>query len=377
MSAEPKVRTVGPLGRSVSRLEDRPLVTGRGRFVGDISFPHQLHMRVVRSPYAHAVLCAVDTAAALSVPGVVSVWTVADIADLPPIDFRDPANEALRPYRQPLLARDRLRYVGEPVAVVFATDAYIAEDAADLVAIDAETLPSVLDAATAPGTFSPGVSTEALVVREGYGDVDTAFAAAHAVIALDLEIGRHSGVPLEPRGALAYYDASRDVLELYGAAKVPHRNRDGLARMFGRSTAAVVLREGNTGGGFGIRGELYPEDFLVCLAAMRFERPVKWIEDRRENLMAANHSRQQRHRALVAVDAEGHVLALEDEFYLDQGAYVRTHGARVLEMTISMLPGPYRIPAYRACGHFRLTNKTPAATYRAPGRYEGSFVASG
>src|SRR6059058_785769 len=107
---------------------------------------------------------------------------------------------------------------------------------------------------------------------------------------------------------------------------------------------------------------------------MRLERPVKWIEDRRENLMAANHSRQQRHCARVAVDADGHVLALEDEFYLDQGAYVRTHGARVLEMTIGMLPGPYRIPAYRAVGHFRLTNKTPAATYRAPGRYEGSFV---
>jgi carbon-monoxide dehydrogenase large subunit len=212
------------------------------------------------------------------------------------------------------------------------------------------------------------------VLREGYGDVDGAFASAHAVIALDLEIGRHSGVPLETRGALAQYDASRDVLELYGAAKVPHRNRDGLARMFGRTAAAVVLKESNTGGGFGIRGELYPEDFLVCLAAMRLERPVKWIEDRRENLMAANHSRQQRHHARVAVDAEGRVLALDDEFYLDQGAYVRTHGARVLEMTISMLPGPYRIPAYRACGHFRLTNKTPAATYRAPGRYEGSFV---
>jgi carbon-monoxide dehydrogenase large subunit len=374
MSVEPKLRAAGPLGRSVSRLEDRPLVTGRGRFVGDISFPHQLHMRVVRSPYAHALLRAVDTTAALPAPGVVAVWTASDIADLPPIDFRDPANDGLRPYRQPLLARGRLRYVGEPVAAVFATDAYAAEDAADLVAIDAETLPPILDVAMAPGTFAPGVSTEALVAQEGYGDVDTAFTTAHAIIALDLEIGRHSGVPLEPRGALAYYDASRDLLELYGAAKVPHRNRDGLARMFGRSTAAVVLREGNTGGGFGIRGELYPEDFLVCLAAMRFERPVKWIEDRRENLMAANHSRQQRHHARVAIDAEGHVLALEDEFYLDQGGYVRTHGARVLEMTISMLPGPYRIPAYRACGHFRLTNKTPAATYRAPGRYEGSFV---
>jgi CO/xanthine dehydrogenase Mo-binding subunit len=305
---------------------------------------------------------------------VVSVWTAADIANLPPIDFRDPANEALRPYRQPLLARDRLRYVGEPVAAVFATDAYLAEDAADLVTVEAEELPPVLDAAASPSSFALGLTTEALVMREGYGDVDAAFASAHAIIALDLDIGRHSGVPLETRGALARYDSSRDLLELYGAAKVPHRNRDALVRMFARSAAGIVLKEGNTGGGFGIRGELYPEDFLVCLAAMRLERPVKWIEDRRENLMAANHSRQQHHHARVAVDADGRVLALEDEFYLDQGAYVRTHGARVLEMTISMLPGPYRIPAYRACGHFRLTNKTPAATYRAPGRYEGSFV---
>ena len=374
MSADQSRETGGALGRPLPRLEDRPLVTGSGRFIGDISFPHQLHMRVVRSPYAHAMVQAVEIAAALNAPGVVAVWTAADIADLPPIDFRDPANEALRPYRQPLLATDRLRYVGEPVAAVFATDAYLAEDAADLVTIAAEERPPVLDAGAAPASFAPGLTTEALVMRGGYGDVDAAFASAHAVVALDLELGRHSGVPLEPRGALAYFDASRDVLELYGAAKVPHRNRDALARMFGRSAAAVVLKEGNTGGGFGIRGELYPEDFLVCLAAMRLERPVKWIEDRRENLMAANHSRQQRHHARVAVDAEGCVLALEDEFYLDQGAYVRTHGARVLEMTISMLPGPYRIPAYRACGHFRLTNKTPAATYRAPGRYEGSFV---
>src|SRR6202030_4558247 len=167
---------------------------------------------------------------------------------------------------------------------------------------------------------------------------------------------------------------ARDVLELHGAAKVPHWNRDQIARMLGRSPSSVHLFEGHVGGGFGIRGEIYPEDVLVCLAALRLGRPVKWIEDRREHLMAANHSRQQHHHARVAVDVEGHVLALEDEFFLDQGAYVRTHGARVPEMTMAMLPGPYRIPAYRITGHFRLTNKTPAATYRAPGRYEGSFV---
>src|SRR5947207_8584914 len=155
------------IGRSVLRLEDPPLVKGRGRFAGDISFPHQLHMRIVRSPYAHAELRGVDAAKALAAPGVVAVWCGADIADLPPIDFRDPAGEALRPYRQPLLAKDRLRYVGEPVAAVFASDPYLAEDAADLVTVEADELPPVLDAAAAPGSFAAGLSTEATVLREG------------------------------------------------------------------------------------------------------------------------------------------------------------------------------------------------------------------
>lgn len=362
------------LGRSVTRLEDLPLLRGQGQFVADIAFPHQLHMRIVRAPYAHGELRSVGVTAARAAPGVAAVWSGADIADLPPIDFRDPAGEALRPYRQPLLAQKRVRYVGEPVAAVFATDACRAEDAAELISLTVEELAPVLDAAAAPGSFAPGLSTEASVLRAGYGDLAEAFAKAHAVVELDLTIGRHSAVPLETRGALARYVAARDVLELYGAAKVPHRNRDALARMLGCSAAAVVLKEGNTGGGFGVRGELYPEDFLVCLAALRLGRPVKWIEDRSEHMMAANHSRQQRHLARVAVDADGIILALDDEFWLDQGAYVRTHGARVPEMTIAMLPGPYRIPAYRAVGHFRLTNKTPAATYRAPGRYEGTFV---
>ena len=157
----------GVIGRSVPRLEDPPLVTGRGQFVGDLGFPHQLHMRIVRSPYAHAVLRDIDIAAALAAPGVAAVWTGKDIADLPPIDFRDQAGEALRPYRQPVLAQDRLRYIGEPVAAVFATDPYLAEDAADLVVIEADELPPLLDAAAPPGSFAPGMSTEALVMRAG------------------------------------------------------------------------------------------------------------------------------------------------------------------------------------------------------------------
>jgi carbon-monoxide dehydrogenase large subunit len=368
------IGTTKVFGKSVTRLEDAPLITGQGRYIADMGFPHMLHMRVVRSPFAHARITAIDTVAARAVPGVVAVWTYADIADLPPIDFRDPAGEALRPYRQPILAESLVRYVGEPVAVVFARDAYIAEDAADLVLIEADDLPVLLDATASPGTFSPGQSTEALVMQSAYGDLAAAFASAHQVIELELAIGRHSGTPLETRGAIGRYDAAFDVLQLWGAAKVPHRNRDSLVKALGRSNATMELHEAHTGGGFGIRGELYPEDFLVLAAAMRLGRPVKWIEDRREHLMAANHSRQQTHRIRAAVDSNGVVLALDDEFFLDQGGYVRTHGARVPDMTIGMVPGPYLVPAYRCICHIRLTNKTPAATYRAPGRFEGTFV---
>jgi aerobic carbon-monoxide dehydrogenase large subunit len=365
---------MGFVGRSVPRLEDRPLVTGRGRFAADIAFAHQLHMRMVRSPVAHGRIVAIDAGAALALPGVAAVWTARDVADVPPIDFRLSKIEGLAAYRQTILATERVRYVGDPVAAVFAADAYVAEDAADLVALEIEELPALLDACGAVGVFEPGRSTEATVVEKAYGDLDGAFRSAHAVVELTVEIGRHSGVPMETRGAVACYDAARDVLELHGAAKVPHWNRDAIARMLGRAPSSVHLYEGHVGGGFGIRGELYPEDVLVCLAAMRLGVPVKWIEDRREHLIAANHSRQQLHRLRAAVDTQGRILALDDEFFHDQGGYVRTHAATVPDLAASMLPGPYRLPAYRAVGHIRLTNKTPGGTYRAPGRYETTFA---
>ena len=182
-------------------------------------------------------------------------------------------------------------------------------------------------------------------------------------------------MPLETRGAIGRYDASRDVLELHGAAKVPHRNKELIARMLNRAPSSVQCFESHVGGGFGIRGEIYPEDILVCVAAMRFERPVKWIEDRREHLIAANHSRHQHHHIKAAVTDDGEILAIDDVIHHDNGAYVRTHATRVAMMTCGVLPGPYRVPgAYRAVCHFRLTNKTPAATYRAPGRFETTFV---
>jgi aerobic carbon-monoxide dehydrogenase large subunit len=360
------------VGRSVPRLEDPPLVTGRGMFAADVSFAHQLHMRVVRSAHAHGRILSIDTNAAKAAPGVVAIWTAADVATIPPIGFRLTRVEGLDPYRQPILAKDHVRYVGEPVAAVFATDPYLAEDAADLVAVEVEELPVLLAADAPPGAFDQNHSTEVTLVSKGFGDVERALASAHVVVALDLTIGRHSGVPMETRGAIAR--ETRGILELHGAAKVPHWNRDTLARMLGRAASSVHLHEGHVGGGFGIRGELYPEDVLVCIAALRLQRPVKWIEDRREHLLAANHSRQQHFHVRAAVDAQGRLLAIDGEFFHDQGAYVRTHAATVPDLSAAMLPGPYRMDAYRMVGRIRLTNKTPGGTYRAPGRYESTFV---
>ena len=151
-------------------------------------------------------------------------------------------------------------------------------------------------------------------MRKGYRDIEAAFARAHAVVEMEVSVGRHSGVPMETRGALAWFDAARGVLIMQGAAKVPHFNRDAIARMLELPPGMVQLAEGHVGGGFGVRGELYPEDVLVCQAAMRFGRAVKWVEDRHEHLMAANHSRDQTHRLRAAVDARGFILGLEDEF---------------------------------------------------------------
>src|SRR5215470_18441188 len=194
------------IGQSVPRLEDPPLVRGRGRFAGDITFAHQLHMRVVRSAIAHGQIVAIDTASARATPGVVAVWTAADIADIPPIDFREGRIAQLEPYRQPVLATERVRYVGEPIAAVFAIDPYIAEDAADLVAVAIDELPPILDAAADAGEFATGLRTEAAVCRQGYGDVDAAFGDARHTVEVDLSVGRHSGVPLETRGAIGRYD---------------------------------------------------------------------------------------------------------------------------------------------------------------------------
>lgn len=366
------------IGVSHKRLEDRTLLTGLGRFAADLNAIGQLHMRVVRSPVAFGRIVSIDASEARRLAGVIAVWTFQDVEHLPPIDIRLTRIGGLEAYRQSVLAGDYVRYVGDPLAAVFAEDPYTAEDAAELVQCEIEDLPPCLSATAEPGDFKPatlpGMKTQAACFTKAYGDLQAAYAKAHAVVELEVAVGRHSGVPIETRGALASFDPATGVLTMQGAAKVPHYNRDQVARMLDLPNDMVHLIQGHVGGGFGVRGELYPEDVLVCHAARRLKRPVKWIEDRHEHLLAANHSRDQVHRLRAAVDARGFILALEDDIYADQGGYIRTHGVTVADLAAAMLAGPYVVPAFRATAYVRLTNKTPAGTYRAPGRYESSFA---
>ena len=354
------------IGESVLRLEDRPLLVGEGRFLGDISFEDELHLRVVRSDVAHGVLRDVDLDDVLGAEGVVAAWGAEEVAHLPAIEFRMTGFDELRPYCQRILAGERVRYVGDPVAVVIAEDPYLAEDAAELAFVDIEPLEPVLQA-WSPEAIAP------LTLEHEHGDIEAAFAGAHRVVELEASVGRHSGIPLETRGLLARPVAGGFV-ELYGIAKVPHYNCATIAAMLDLEPGQVVGREGHVGGGFGVRGELYPEDVLVTYAALRLQRPVKWVEDRREHMVAANHSREQAYRVRAATDERGVVQAIDAEFFHDQGGYVRTHGATVPNLSVALLPGPYLVPSYRVRGRIRLTNKTPAGTYRSPGRFESTFV---
>ena len=298
------------IGHPVTRLEDAPLVRGEGLFAADVNFPRQLSMRIVRAQIAHGHLLSIDTAAARALPGVTAVWTRADIAGIPPIPFRATKLRGLEPYCQPILATDRVRYAGEPIAAVFAETAYIAEDAADLVLADIDQLPPLLDATAEPGAFAarprapnPPSSTRA-IRRRGRRVRAPPSPTSRA---LELSVGRHSGVPLETRGAIARYDAATDVLELHGTAKKQHWNRDEIARLLGRSPQhGVHLFEGHVGGGFGVRGELYPEDLLVCArgaaaaAADQVDRGPAREPGGHQPFAPATH-----HRIRAAVDEAG------------------------------------------------------------------------
>jgi carbon-monoxide dehydrogenase large subunit len=371
----------GAVGRSVRRKEDHRLLTGRAKSAADFRLPGMLHAAVLRSLHAHARLGAIRTKAALALPGVVAVVTAADLG----IIGRIPVRLGQRPSAtavaclQPPLAHDKVRYVGEPVAVVVAASRYLAEDALDLLEVDYDPLPTVADARQAVERGSP-VLHEAIdgnvvdTLQTHRGDARAALAGARYRVSERLAVQRHTGVPMETRGLTAAYDAGSGVLRLWGVAKVPHFNRRVLADLLGHPEHLIHFVELEVGGGFGVRGEFYPEDLVVPWAARRFGRPVQWIEDRREHLMATNHSRQQYHDIELGFDADGRIVALLDRFMVDMGAYIRTHGVTVPELTAALMPGPYRIPHYSSEIRCVLTNKTPTGTYRGPGRFECTFV---
>jgi aerobic carbon-monoxide dehydrogenase large subunit len=360
------------IGTRLPRQEDPRLLRGRGRFGDDIGAPGQLWARIVRSPSAHGQVRGLDVTEAASAPGITEVVTARDLPGKLVIPVRLAiAGTDLTGFLQPVLAADTVRYVGEPLAVVVGDDPYACEDAAELVEIDITDKPAVLDARYRPENRENRENIAAELTR-GYGDTAAAFAAAAHVVQIEFAIGRHSGVPLEPRCLLAVPDPDRGTLDIFGMTKVPVWNRDLLADMLGVDEALIRVHAVDAGGGFGVRGEFYPEDFLIPWLAAKTGRPVKWTEDRAEHLIAVNHSRQQYHRVAAAFAADGRILGLEDDIIQDNGAYCRTHGVAVPELTVAMLPGPYRVPAYRGRVRVLLTNKTPCGTYRAPGRFEGT-----
>ncbi|MDQ6878785.1 MAG: xanthine dehydrogenase family protein molybdopterin-binding subunit [Candidatus Dormibacteraeota bacterium] len=372
---------VNGIGASPLRKEDWPLVRGEGTFIADFKRPGMAHAFVVRSPLAHASFTTVDCKAALAAPGVLDVITAADLPDRGrPIPTRQFSDEGSNRFLQRPLADGVVRYSGEPVAVVIADTRYRAEDAAELINVDYIPLDVVLDAdeAAQPNAtlLQPhaGTNVAGHVVVE-MGALDEAFSAADLVVSETFSIQRHAAVPLETRGLLAEYDPTTESLTVWGAAKIPHVNRTILTRLLGWSDERRVrLVELHVGGGFGARGEFYPEDYLIPFAAIRVGKPIQWVEDREENLRATNHSREQSHRAEIALRKDGTFMGLRDSLVNNTGAYVRTHGMTVPALSVSMLPGPYRWPSYR--GEFRsvVTNKTPGGTYRSPGRFEINFV---
>lgn len=368
------------VGQSVPRHEDGRLLQGSGVFTGDVQLPGMLHACVLRSPYAHARLARIDTKAAREAKGVVAVLTHHDAPELArPIPMRMSDRGIMNRFLQHPLARDGVRYVGDPVAVVLAEDRYGAEDACELVEVEYDALPVLVDARAAaqPGAtlLFPEVGTNVVARFEmAFGDVEGAIREADIVVRERFDVQRHTAVPMETRGMVADWDSGHGLLTLWGPTKVPHFTRTIIADHLGLPEHSVHIRQIDVGGAFGVRGELYPEDFLVALLAMRTRRPVKWVEDRREHLMATNHSREQEHEVVMALRRDGTIVAIHDRFWNNMGGYVRTHGATAPNNTAGYLTGPYRIPHYRVECECVVTNKTPAGTYRGPGRFEANFV---
>ena len=368
------------IGSPVLRKEDLRFLTGTARYVDDVKLPHMLHAAILRSPHAHARLLSIDASAALDMEGVAAVYTFQDIVQTVeprPIPMRRGAYSGLERFLQYPLAGEKVRYVGEPVAVVVAESRYLAEDALDVIEVAYEPLPAIVDVwGSKKGDvllFEEHGTNLALEYEGSLGDADSVFAEADYTRKEEFRCHRHTGNPLETRGLVASFATGTGDLTVWGETKVAHFNRGVLASLLEIPEHRIHFVEPDVGGGFGIRGEFYPENFIVPFCSMKLGRPVKWIEDRMEHLIAANHSREHVCQLEIAATSDGIILGVRAEIYGALGGYVRTHGASVPISVGAMLMGPYHIPNYRWRVQSLLTNKVGMGTFSAPGRYESCF----
>ena len=367
-----------PFGRSIRRREDRRFVTGRGRYVDDVRLPDALHAAIVRSPHAHARIVRVDAGAASAMPGVVAVLSGRDLpeceAAIPPFV----PSPSLRPYPHPAIAQDVVRHAGEAVAVVVADDRYRAADAALSVCIQYDVLPAVATADAALADGAPRLFADwpdNVAARSGgtVGSVETGWGEASVTIEAELTFPRVAPVPLEPRGVLAWPSAHDGRLTVWSSTQVPYAVRTAIAGALGLPEEQVRILAPDVGGGFGGKGHAYPEEVLIAAVARHVGRPLKWIETRTEHFLASSPDRDQRHVARIGVRSDGSIAALETTFTRDHGAYP-TLGEVMPQNTINHLPGPYRVPNYRATATGVVTHKTFSGAYRGAGRPEAAFV---
>ncbi|MEE9195312.1 MAG: xanthine dehydrogenase family protein molybdopterin-binding subunit, partial [Alphaproteobacteria bacterium] len=367
------------IGAPMERVEDPRFLRGAARFVADVNLEGQAHAVIARSSIAHGHIRAIETGDALAIPGVRAVITAHDLGpEVPVIPLRLQPLAALEPFRQPMLAHGKVRFVGEPLAVIVADSPQIAEDALERIGVEIEPLPAIVDRAHAEAgetvLFEDHGSNVAIRWTAMRGDAERAFADADYVRRETFRIQRHAALFMEPRGLVAQWDATARKLTLWGAAKVVFANRRILAASMGLSEQQIEMIEVDVGGGFGSRGEFYPEDFLIPFAARLLNRPVKWIEDRREHLMTANHARETECEVEIAATADGRILGLRGRSWTDNGAYIRTNGSVAPRNVAQFMSGPYDIENIALSTIQLTTNKTPAGTYRGPGRFEGDFV---
>ncbi len=366
------------VGQRIRRREDPRLITGQGRFLDDLRFPDCLHVAVLRSPHAHARLRAIETSGAAKAPGVVRVVTARDLgpAAAPILVFNEHPGLP-RPCGIAPLATDRVRFVGEAVAAVVARDRYLARDALELIRVEYEPLPSVseLEAALAPGAplvHEPLGSNVAAEWQQRVGDPEAAFARAPVVVRTRLRLSRGGAHPLETRGLVADWRDGR--LTVWAAIQMVHRHRRFIARQLGLPEEALrVIAPADVGGGFGTKGQFYPEDILVPALAVALGQPVKWVEDRREHTLASWVERDQVHEIEVAVTRDGELLALRDHFVHELGAYT-VSGLNLPQNTLIHSVGPYRIPSLDLRFRGVLTHTTPVGSYRGAGRPQGTGV---